>query len=357
MKSRRPYITMVVVFALTALLPFVLSAYYLHMAIMVLMWAFLATAWNILGGYGGQHSLGNGLFMGIGAYGAAYLVLHGNVSPWLSMIIFGVVAGAAGAGVGYITFRYGLRGAYFALVTIALTEAAVYVVSNWNALGASNGLSLPLAQENNFAKLQFLTEKGYFYVILVLLLVLIVFVRWLTGQRFGFRLVAVRENEDAAEALGVGTMATKMYAIILSAAITAVGGVFYISLFNYVNPRSVFGEAVSVQILLYAIVGGLSTVWGPIVGAALLVPFAEIVRGSVIGQQIQGAYLLGYGVVLVLVMLFMPNGVVGLANRIRHRLRGSEPGDREEGGAGRKSPAPVELKAPPPSVREDGGAL
>ena len=145
MKGRMPYLIIVIVFGLLALLPLGLSKYYLHISVMVLMWAFLATAWNILGGYGGQHSLGNGLFMGIGAYGGAYLVLHGNVSPWLSMIIFGVVAGIAGAGVGYICFRYGLKGAYFALVTIALTEAAVYVASNWNAIGANNGLSLPIA--------------------------------------------------------------------------------------------------------------------------------------------------------------------------------------------------------------------
>jgi branched-chain amino acid transport system permease protein len=334
MKDRRPYLTTVIVFALIALLPLGLSKYYLHISVMVLMWAFLATAWNILGGYGGQHSLGNGLFMGIGAYGGAYLALHGNVSPWLSMIIFGFVAGIAGAGVGYICFRYGLKGAYFALVTIALTEAAVYVASNWTAIGANNGLSLPIAQSNNLAQMQFMSEKGYFYVILVLLLLLMVFTRWLTGQRFGFRLVSVRENEDAAEALGVGTFATKMYAIMLSAGLTAVGGVFYITLFNYVNPRSVFGEAVSVQILLYAIVGGLSTVWGPMVGAAILVPFAEIVRGSVLGQKIQGAYLLGYGIVLVLVMLFMPNGVVGVATRVRQRFRRSEPEQGPSGGSG-----------------------
>jgi branched-chain amino acid transport system permease protein len=152
-----------------------------------------------------------------------------------------------------------------------------------------------------------------------------VFTIWLASRRFGYRLISVRENEDAAEALGVGTMSTKMWAIMLSAALTAVGGVFYIVLYNYVNPRSVFGEAVSVQILLYAIVGGLGTVWGPLVGAAILVPVAEIVRGSSLGQQLQGAYLLTYGVILVLTMLFMPTGIVGVAKGIRRRLGGSAP--------------------------------
>jgi branched-chain amino acid transport system permease protein len=325
MRTTRPYIVALVVFGVAAFLPLMLSKYYLHMAILVLLWAFLATAWNILGGYGGQHSLGNGLFMGIGAYGAAYLVLTWNISPWLSMGIFFVVAGLAGAFVGYLTFRYGLKGAYFALVTIALTEAAVYVTSNWAALGANNGLSLPIAQRNNFAMLQFTSETGYFYVILVLTLLIMVFTIWLASRRFGYRLISVRENEDAAEALGVGTMSTKMWAIMLSAALTAVGGVFYIVLYNYVNPRSVFGEAVSVQILLYAIVGGLGTVWGPLVGAAILVPVAEIVRGSSLGQQLQGAYLLTYGVILVLTMLFMPTGIVGVAKSIRRRLGGRAP--------------------------------
>ena len=322
MRTTRPYIVALIVFGVAAFLPLMLSKYYLHMAILVLLWAFLATAWNILGGYGGQHSLGNGLFMGIGAYGAAYLVLTWNISPWLSMGIFFIVAGLAGAFVGYLTFRYGLKGAYFALVTIALTEAAVYVTSNWTALGANNGLSLPIAQTNNFAMLQFTSETGYFYVILVLTLLIMMFTIWLASRRFGYRLISVRENEDAAEALGVGTMSTKMWAIMLSAALTAVGGVFYIVLYNYVNPRSVFGEAVSVQILLYAIVGGLGTVWGPLVGAAILVPVSEIVRGSSLGQQLQGAYLLTYGVILVLTMLFMPTGIVGVAKSIRRRLGG-----------------------------------
>lgn len=325
MKGRWPYIVPFIVFGLAAFLPLFLSKYYLHMAVIVLMWAFLAVAWNILGGYGGQHSLGNGLFMGIGGYGAAYLLLTYNISPWLSMGIFAVVAGVMGAFVGYLCFRYGLKGAYFALVTIAFTEAAVYVASNWNAIGASLGLKLPIARENNLAMLQFTSEKGYFYVILVLLLVLVLFTQWLTTRRFGYRLISVRENEDAAEALGVGTFATKMYAIILSAAITAVGGVFYVTLFNYINPRSVFGEVVSVQILLYAIVGGLSTVWGPVVGAAILVPVAEIVRGSSLGQKFQGAYLLTYGVILVGTMLFMSAGIVGKAKDIRRRLRGRPP--------------------------------
>lgn len=323
MKGRWPYVTPFIVFGLAAFLPLVLSKYYLHMAVIVLMWAFLAVAWNILGGYGGQHSLGNGLFMGIGGYGAAYLLIHYNLSPWLSMGIFAIVAGLMGAFVGYLCFRYGLKGAYFALVTIAFTEAAVYVVSNWTALGASNGLSLPLSPENDLAMLQFTSDTGYFYVILVLLLASVLFTQWLTGRRFGFRLVAVRENEDAAEALGVGTFATKMWAIILSAAMTAAGGVFYVMLFDYINPRSVFGEAVSVQILLYAIVGGLSTVWGPVVGAAVLVPIAEIVRASALGQKFQGAYLLTYGIILVLTMLFMSAGIVGKAKDIRRRLGGA----------------------------------
>lgn len=327
MRITRSHIVAVIVFGVAAFLPLILSKYYLHMAILVLLWAFLAVAWNVLGGYGGQHSLGNGLFMGIGAYGAAYLVLTWNISPWLSMAIFGVVAGLAGAFVGYLTFRYGLKGAYFALVTIALTEAAVYVTSNWTAIGANNGLSLPIATSNNFAMLQFTSETGYFYVILVLTLLIVLFTIWLASRRFGYRLISVRENEDAAEALGVGTMSTKMWAIILSAALTSVGGVFFIVLYNYVNPRSVFGEAVSVQILLYAIVGGLGTVWGPVVGAAILVPVSEIVRASSLGQKFQGAYLLTYGVILVATMLFMPTGIVGVAKSIRRRVgRGSPEG-------------------------------
>ncbi len=325
MSRYREFLIPVVLFALAALiLPLVLSTYYMHIAILVLVWAYLATSWNILGGYAGQHSLGHGLYMGVGAYCSTYLAITYGLSPWIGLIIGAVLAAGLGWFVGFATFRYGLKGAYFALVTIALTEAAVYVVSNWKSMGGAAGLEVTYLGNKPWM-MQFDGKLGYYLIILVMTLAAVLITQWLNRRRFGFRLVAVRENEEAAEAMGVNTLGVKINATVLSAAMTAVGGSFYAQYFTYVGPRTVFGETVSVQILLFAIIGGLGTVWGPLVGAIILVPTAEFAR-SELGTTFQGAHLLLYGGVLVLTMLFMPNGIVGLVRDIRRKLsRG--PGD------------------------------
>jgi branched-chain amino acid transport system permease protein len=320
MTDRRQFLAPLVVFGLLAFLPLFLSDFWKHQAILVLMWAYLATSWNILGGYAGQHSLGHGLYLGVGAYGAAYLFNTYDLTPWVSLILMAGAAALLAAFVGWAVFRYGLRGAYFALVTIALAEAAVYIVSNWRAMGGAGGLRLDFVGHRPEV-MQFEGKNWFFYIILILLAGSIFLVQWMARSRFGYQLVAVRENEEAAEALGVNTLSTKIKANVLSAAMTSVGGVFFVQYISYVGPRTVFGEIVSVQILLYAIIGGLGTVWGPAVGALILVPTAEIAR-SQLGDTFQGAHLLVYGVVLVMVMLFMPKGIVGAVKGLGSRWPG-----------------------------------
>jgi branched-chain amino acid transport system permease protein len=312
-----PYIRILVVGALICVLPLVLSSYYMHIAILVLIWAFLACAWNIIGGYGGQHSLGHGLYMGIGAYAVAYLVSRYNLTPWVGLLVAIVASAAAAAFIGWVVFRYALKGAYFALVTIAITEAAVYVVSNIPALGGAGGMQIEY-RGNSLAFMQFAGKNGYFYGGVLLLVFILLLTQWYRRKRFFYQLIAVRENEDAAEALGVDTVKAKIKANVMSGVLCAVGGVFYVQYFLYVGPRSVFGEIVSVQILIYAIVGGLGTTWGPVVGAVLLVPLSEIARAQ-LGNSFQGAHLLLYGGVMVLTMLFMPYGIVGAVDRLRQR--------------------------------------
>ena len=327
MSRYREFLIPVIIFGLAAFLPLVLTDYYTHIAILVLVWAYLATSWNILGGYAGQHSLGHGLYMGVGAYCSTYLGITYGLSPWIGMIIGALLAAALGWFVGFATFRYGLKGAYFALVTIALTEAAVYVVSNWSALGGAAGLEVPYLGHDPWM-MQFDGKLGYYLIVLTMALGGVLVAQWLNRRRFGYRMIAVRENEEAAEAMGVNTLGTKINATVLSAAMTAVGGTFFAQYFTYVGPRTVFGETVSVQILLFAIIGGLGTVWGPLVGAIILVPAAEFARAE-LGTTFQGAHLLLYGAILVLTMLFMPNGIVGLAKDIRRKVAGG-PGDTAE---------------------------
>lgn len=317
MNTKKPYINIAVFGGLMCLLPLILSTYYMHIAVLVLIWAFLACAWNIIGGYAGQHSLGNGLYMGIGAYAVAYLVNTFNLTPWAGLVVSIVLSAAAAAFIGWVVFRYALKGAYFALVTIAITEAAVYIVSNIPALGGAGGLQMEY-RGNSLAFMQFAGKTGYFFMGLILLVFILVLTQWYKRKRFFYQLIAVRENEDAAEALGVDTVKAKIKANVMSGVLCAVGGVFYVQYFLYVGPRSVFGEIVSVQILIYAIVGGLGTTWGPVVGAILLVPLSEIARAQ-LGSSFQGAHLLLYGLVMVLTMLFMPYGIIGAAGRLKAR--------------------------------------
>ena len=300
------------------LLPLVAGEYLLHMIVLVLLYAYLATAWNILGGYAGQHSLGHGVFLGIGAYVSTFLFIQWGITPWLGMWAGGAVSALVGWFIGYVCFRYGLKGPYFALVTIALAEAFVYLTSNVDAIGGAKGLEVTwLGHRPDM--MEFDGKAGYYYIILVMAILGVIVTRWLYRRRSGYQWIAVRENEDAAEALGVDTLRAKIEATVLSALMTAIGGTFYAQYFTYIGPRSVFGEGPSIQILLFAIIGGLGTVWGPLVGALVLVPIAELARAK-LGGSFGGAHLMLYGTVMVLVMLFMPKGIIGLAQSVRARL-------------------------------------
>ena len=326
--NKKSFLIIGAVIVIAAIIPLFASEYALHVAVLVLLYAYMSTAWNILGGYAGQHSLGHSLFMGIGAYASTFLFTKIGLTPWVGMWIGAFLAGMAGWFVGYLCFRYGLKGPYFALVTIAIAEAMVSLTNNINAIGGAMGLEVKW-QGNSPILMQFQSKAGYYYIILVMTILAIWLVRWLSRQRFGYKLVAVRENEDAAEALGVDTLRTKIQASIISATLTALGGTFFAQYFTYINPRNVFGEGPSIQILLFAIVGGLGTVWGPAVGALVLVPIAELSRGW-LGGTFAGAHLLLYGTVMVLVMLFMPKGIVGLYESIRERLDRNRPVPEKE---------------------------
>jgi branched-chain amino acid transport system permease protein len=317
MKTPKNLIPLILLFLLI-LLPSVASEYLLHIFILVLLWAYLATSWNILGGYAGQHSLGHGVFLGIGAYTSTLLFIRLGISPWLGMWIGGALSALAAWFIGYLCFRYGLKGPYFALVTIALAEAFVFLSSNIVSVGGARGLEVTWIG-NNPLMMEFDGKLGYYYIILIILVFGILITQWLHKRRPGYQWVAVRENEDAAEALGVDTLRTKIEATVLSAFMTAIGGTFYAQYFTYIGPRTVFGEVVSVQILIFAIIGGLGTVWGPTVGALLLVPVAELARANLSGS-VGGAHLVLYGTVMVLVMLFVPKGIVGLAQDLFSRL-------------------------------------
>jgi branched-chain amino acid transport system permease protein len=293
--------------ALLAGPPF-LPKYPLEILISILFFAYLGLAWNILGGYAGQFSFGHAAFFGIGAYTSTLLLLRAGLSPWLGMLVGGLVAAGFGLFEGYLSFRYGLRGPYFSLVTLAFAEMLRVVSVNWKAVGASLGLVIPTGNASA-AFFVFAGKLPYYYVILALTVVALWITRALAGARLGYALVAVRENEDAAEAAGVNALAAKLAAMALSAFLTALGGTFYAQYFAYIDPTITFGPAISIQGLLPAIVGGAGTILGPLLGAFALTPISELTRALLRGRA--GADIMLYGLILVLVISFLPQGLMG----------------------------------------------
>ena len=279
----------------------------LHFLILTLHAALLSVAWNVLAGFGGQFSFGHAAFFGVGAYASGVLQVNFGVSAWLALPL-AVAAGAlTGIVIGGLAFRYGLRGSYFALVTLAFAEVLRILANTFAFTGAGVGLQLPLAKGLDGLQLD---KPGMLLFALVLLAIGLGACILLRHTRFGAWLMAVRDNEDAARALGVDAFKVKLGAAAISGALTAAAGVFYIQYLNYIDPVLVFGPGVSVEALVGAIVGGIGTVWGPVVGAVLLHALGETTRN--LFGNLPGINLVLYGVILVLVMMLAPRGVAGL---------------------------------------------
>ena len=274
----------------------------------------LAQAWNILGGFGGQFSFGHALFFGTGAYVQAIAQVQG-LNPWLAMPL--ALAASAGVGifVGALTFRYGLKGSYFALVTLAFAEVFRIVALSVPFTGAGVGLMVPLRE--SAANMQFASRAGYLWLVLALVTAALLVTAWLRHSRFGAWLQAVRDNEDAARAVGVDPFRVKLAAIALSGALMGAGGAFYVQVFQYIDPGIAYGPATSVEALVAAIVGGMGTLWGPMLGALALHVLADLTRN--LFGQLPGINMVIYGSVLMLIVMFLPRGVAGVGVPLRWR--------------------------------------
>jgi branched-chain amino acid transport system permease protein len=286
--------------------------------------ALLAQAWNLLGGYGGQFSFGHALFFGTGAYVQALAQLQGGLNAWAALGLAMAAAGLVGALVGALSFRYGLKGSYFALVTLAFAEVFRILAVSAGFTGGGVGLMLPLSE--SLARLQFASRRGYVLLALGLLLLALLATAWLRHSRFGAWLQAVRDNEDAARAVGVDPLRVKLGAITLSAALMGAGGAFYLQLFQYIDPAIGYGPASSVEALVAAIVGGLGTLWGPLLGALLLHSLAELTRN--LFGALPGLNMVIYGTVLVLIVMFLPRGLSGIGRHVQDAWRAAHAGGR-----------------------------
>jgi branched-chain amino acid transport system permease protein len=278
-------------------------------AILMLMTAQLGVAWNILGGYAGQVSLGHAVFFGAGAYTSTMLLLKFGVSPWLGMLAGGCVSALLALAIGWPCFR--LRGHYFAMATIAVAEIAQALVTNWDALGGAVGLYLPVT-ESGIAGFVFNTSKLPYYYIALGLLVVSLLVNWaVVRSHLGYYFRAIKDEPDAARSLGVSLRRYKLIAIALSSFLTAAGGTLYAQKELYIDPGSVLPTSLSIKISLAAILGGVGTLLGPVVGAVLLTAIDEGSR-TIFGGTGRGTDLIIYGVLIIGFAVFKPGGILGL---------------------------------------------
>jgi branched-chain amino acid transport system permease protein len=300
----------------------------LNFVMMALYAALLAQAWNILGGYGGQFSFGHALFFGTGAYVQAIAQMQWGLNPWLALPLAALLSCAVGIFVGALSFRYGLKGSYFALVTLAFAEVFRILALSVPFTGAGVGLMLPL--QEGFTNMQFVSRKGYALLVLGLVVLALLVTCWLKHSRFGAYLQAVRDNEDAARAIGVSPFKVKLGAIALSASLMGAGGAFYVQVFQYIDPGIAYGSHTSVEALVGAIVGGMGTLWGPVLGALALHVLADVTRN--LFGQLPGINMVIYGSVLVLMVMFAPRGIGGLGRSVRELWsRGkSSSGEKED---------------------------
>jgi branched-chain amino acid transport system permease protein len=298
--------------ALLLWLPLVASDYVLAVATLFLFFAYTGQAWNILMGFAGQLSLGHSVYLGVGAYAAAALHYHFGIGPWAGLWVSMALCAALGAFIGALAFRYAISGVHFTLLTIAVAEFMRIGFDHFTWLGGSGGLFLKVAQRD---EIDLLNLRGapamFYYVMLALAAAAFALSAWLLRRRPGYYWQAVREDEDAAQALGIDTFRWKLLAMIISAALTSVGGVFLAFYYNHLFPEQVFHISRSIEILLGPIIGGMGTLFGPIIGAALLTVLAdgatEVLAAT--GWEIPGLKQLIYGIALFVVITLLPRGI------------------------------------------------
>jgi branched-chain amino acid transport system permease protein len=333
MEKKRRFIWPVVALAVVIAYPLVLSSpFQQRLGALVLLYAIAASSWNIIGGYAGQVSVGHVVFFGCGAYAAMAAYAHFALSPLIGIPAGIVLAVAVAAVIGVPTLR--LSGHYFSMATIAVAELVRLAVTNTNWLGAAVGLSGPAVPRNVF-DLSFISALPYYYLFLAVLAITLLITWWMANSRMGFYLRAIRDSERAARSLGAPASRTKLYAFMLSAGLTSVAGALYAMMFGFVDPESGLGILISVKILIMAALGGAGLLFGPLVGAAILVPLEEI-SNSLLGGSGAGLTFVVYGAIIVLISRFQPGGLLTLINRLVER--------RAEPKA--KAPAPGAAHAP-----------
>jgi branched-chain amino acid transport system permease protein len=289
-----------------------------HLMTVVFLYAMLGTAWNILGGFTGQVSLGHAAYFGLGAYTSTLLLTKAGLSPWLGMFGGVLVALAIALPLGYASFRLG--GRYFTMATIVIGEVARIVFTSWSWVGGAVGIFLPILPES-FVDFQFHSSKRpYYYIMLTFLLVTVAAAYWVQRSRLGYYLKAIRDDPVAARSLGISVIKYKLIALALSVVFTAMAGTFYAQFVLFIDPVSTMPFLISLTIALVTILGGIGTLWGPIIGSFVLIPITQLTR-VYLGGAARALDLVVYGPLVILIAILQPDGLVPMFKRVQERLR------------------------------------
>jgi len=321
----RGLMLLILLLAALILFPAFANDYLITVLILIFYFAYVGQAWNLMMGFAGQLSLGHALYVGLGAYAAAALYVHFGISPWLGLWASVAVAATTGGLIGFLAFRFGVAGVYFAILTIAFAEFARLAFDHWSWVGGSAGFFLPVA---NYAKNDLINLRGsptmFYYVLLAMTVGAFLLCHALLRSRAGYYWLAIRESPEAAQALGINLFRYRMSVVVLSAAMTSLGGVVFAFYYNNLFPEEVFSINRSIELILAPIFGGLGTLFGPILGAFILTGLAETLTTTLaaLGIDVPGAKQVFYGICLLLVITVLPDGVwpwlyrrLGLAGR------------------------------------------
>ncbi|MDH5781140.1 MAG: branched-chain amino acid ABC transporter permease [Dehalococcoidia bacterium] len=307
------YIGYLIFIILLIVYPFVFKEQYsLYIVINFLLYSFLGQAWNIIGGYAGQCALGHAAFFGLGAYTSSILFLKFGINPWLGMLMGGLIASGVSVIIGWPSFR--LRGAYFALATIAFAEMVRVLFNHWAFVGGAVGLHLPVYGDS-LSAFQFRSYFPYYWIIFIFFVLECFLVYKLSKSKIGFYWRAIKCEPDAAESIGIDTTKNKLIAMFISAFLVAIGGTFYSQLMLYIDPRSVLVRDLSIRIALVAIVGGRGTIEGPILGSLAMILLSSFIRASF--GDIPGLHLVIFAIILVVMSVYKPLGMMAILGDLK----------------------------------------
>ncbi len=327
MFSPRFYVP-IILLIIVLFLPLWLPPFLLYVAIMIFLFSYLGIAWNILCGYTGKLAWGHAAFYGIGAYTSTFLYKFYGVSPWIGMLLGALFAAAYGAVCGIFCFRFGLGGHYLVITTIALSEIVRVTFINWKEMGGAWGIEMPIVPDSLYHFQFHTTRIPYYYIALAMLLIILLIEIKIVNSKMGFYFIGIRDDENMAESLGINTFKYKVLAMVISAALTAFGGTFYAQYVLYIAPEYVMAVALSTDILMGPVVGGMGRIAGPIIGHAIIQPIHELTRayvGTSIGRAVYGLDYVVAGTIMVAVALLRPRGVIEWVEKAYNKIIGYLP--------------------------------